>query len=79
VRSCFWASGPKDAALKNVCGEVGGVYVDIGTLGKDETNYARSERAFQHKGVAAHPGDRGMKAIADAILKAARQVRGTAP
>ena len=70
VRSCFWANEPKDKVLKQVCEDVDGVFVDIGHLGKDESNYARSEREYSHKGVAAHPGDKGMKAIADAILKA---------
>lgn len=73
IRSCFWANGPKDEALKTAGREIGGVYLDIGALGKDEKNYARSEREYQHKGVAAHPGDRGMQAIADAIVGAARQ------
>jgi len=76
VRSCFWASGPKDEALKKASLEVGGVYLDIGALGKDEKNYARSERDFKHKGVAAHPGDSGMQAIADAIVGAVRQAKG---
>jgi lysophospholipase L1-like esterase len=69
VRSCFWANGAKDAILKQSCAEVGGIFVDAGPLGKVEANYARSEREFAHKGVAAHPGDQGMKAIAEAILK----------
>lgn len=70
VRSSFWANSTKDDILKDVCNEFGGVFVDIGALGKDEKNFARSEREYEHKGVAAHPGDRGMKAIADAILNA---------
>ena len=70
VRSCFWANVAKDQALKKACQAVGGVYVDIGQLSKDEANFARSEREFKHKGVANHPGDKGMQAIADAILKA---------
>ena len=68
VRSCFWADSVKDKILKDVCDEFGGVFVDIGALGKDEKNFARSERKYEHDGVAGHPGDRGMKAIADAIL-----------
>lgn len=71
VRSCFWADATKDAILKEPCETVGGVFVDIGTLGKDEANYARSERKFEHEGVARHPGDKGMRAIADAIFAAA--------
>lgn len=72
VRSCFWPNRPKDEALRQACQQVGGTFVDISGLSKDEANYARSERDFQHAGVAAHPGDRGMQAIADAILKALR-------
>jgi hypothetical protein len=70
VRSCFWPNQAKDQILKQACLEVGGIFVDIGPLSKDESNYARSERQFQHAGVAAHPGDKGMQAIADAILAA---------
>ncbi len=70
VRSCFWTDKTKDEILKQACAEVGGIFVDIGELSKDESHYARSERSFAYAGVAAHPGDKGMKAIADAILKA---------
>ncbi len=70
VRSCFWADAAKDAAMKEACTAVGGVFIDIGTLGKDERNYARSERKIDHEGVARHPGDEGMNAIADAIVRA---------
>lgn len=70
VRSGFWGNAPKDEALRRACAAVGGIYVDISGLGKVEANYARSERAFQHAGVAKHPGDRGMAAIAAAIVKA---------
>jgi lysophospholipase L1-like esterase len=70
VRSCFWSNKAKDQILQETCAEAGGIFVDIGSLSKDESNYARSEREFKHKGVAAHPGDKGMQAIADAILKA---------
>lgn len=73
VRSCFWANPNKDEILKQACQEAGGIYVDIGSLGKNEANFARSERQFQHAGVAAHPGDKGMQAIADAILAAIKQ------
>ncbi|MEC5128249.1 SGNH/GDSL hydrolase family protein [Verrucomicrobiales bacterium BCK34] len=70
VRSCFWSNEAKDQALREVCDEVGGIFVNIASLGADESNYARSEREIPHKGVAAHPGDKGMQSIADAILKA---------
>ena len=71
VRSCFWPERTKDSILKQACGEVGGIFVDAG-LGRDEANFARSEREFSHSGVAAHPGDKGMQAIAGAILQALR-------
>lgn len=70
VRSSFWASAAKDEALKQACAEVGGRFADIRALGKDEKNFARSERPYKHAGVANHPGDRGMQAIADAIVGA---------
>lgn len=72
VRSSFWANAAKDETLKQACEEAGGTFVDISALGKDESNYARSERPFKHEGVARHPGDKGMQAIADAIVKAVR-------
>jgi len=70
VRSCFWADATKDAILKEACAAADGVFVDIGTLGKNEVNYARSERKIAHDGVARHPGDQGMQAIAGAIFAA---------
>jgi len=73
VRSCFWPNRAKDEILKQSCRAVGGIFVDISELSKDESNYARSERKFAHGGVAAHPGDKGMQAIADAILGAIKE------
>lgn len=70
VRSCFWADQAKDEVLKQACTEAGGIFVDIGSLGKDKDNYARSERPFKNPGVANHPGDKGMQAIAEALVKA---------
>jgi hypothetical protein len=70
VRSCFWPEEVRDDIMRESCKRVGGVFVDIGALGKVESNYARSERSIAHAGVAGHPGDKGMKAIADALLGA---------
>ena len=72
VRSSFWANPAKDSAMRQACEAVGGTFVDIGALSKDEQNYARSERPYKHAGVANHPGDRGMAAIAEAIVKAVK-------
>ena len=70
VRSCFWANAAKDEALQQACDAVAGIYVNISSLSKDEANYARSERPYKHAGVANHPGDKGMAAIAAALVKA---------
>jgi hypothetical protein len=70
VRSSFWADAAKDQMLSQACQEIGGLFVNAGPIGQDASNVARSERPFKHDGVAAHPGDKGMKAIADAIVKA---------
>ena len=73
VRSCFWQDQAKDTILEQACSAVGGVFVDSSALGKDPRNAARSERKFSHHGVAGHPGDRGMRAIADVIMDALRR------
>ena len=72
VRSSFWANTAKDGAMRLACEAVGGTFVDISSLSKDEKNYARSERPYKHAGVANHPGDRGMAAIAEEIGKAVK-------
>jgi lysophospholipase L1-like esterase len=80
VRSCFWPDKTKDEVLRQVCREAGATFVDISRLAKDESHYARSERKFVHAGVAAHPGDKGMRAIADALWEAiARGPQRNAP
>lgn len=73
VRSCFWPNAAKDAALKEACAAVDGVFVDISALSKDARNSARSEREIAHAGVAGHPGDGGMRAIADALIEAMKK------
>ena len=70
VRSCFWADAAKDEVLRQACQEADGIFVDAGPLGREAANAARSERSFTHDGVAGHPGDKGMKALADAIVQA---------
>lgn len=72
MRSSFWANPAKDKAFAFARVSVGGIYVDVSALGKVEANYARAEREFKHAGVANHPGDKGMAAIADAIVKRCR-------
>lgn len=73
VRSQFWPDAEKDRLLKKACGDAGGFFVDLGKLGTDPANSARSERQIDHAGVAGHPGDKGMAAIADELWRAMRQ------
>lgn len=73
VRSCFWANAAKDEALRGASDAVGGAYVDLSALSGDKSLYGRAEREFKHAGVANHPGDKGMAAIAAALLKALPQ------
>jgi 7,8-dihydropterin-6-yl-methyl-4-(beta-D-ribofuranosyl)aminobenzene 5'-phosphate synthase len=73
VRSQFWPDAEKDRILKKACDDAGGVFVDIEKLGTDPTNAARSERQIGHAGVAGHPGDKGMAAIADVLWMAMKR------
>jgi len=73
VRSGFWADAAKDGALRGACDAVSGIYADISALAKDKSLYGRAEREFKHDGVANHPGDKGMAAIAAALMKALPQ------
>lgn len=71
VRSSFWPDAAKDGILQKAAAEAGATFVDISAVGKDPANRAKSERpTITHEGVGAHPGDQGMEAIADALLKA---------
>jgi uncharacterized protein len=70
IRSSFWADPAKDDILREACLEAHGIFVDAGPIGKEAANAAKSERSFPHEGVAAHPGDKGMQALADAIIGA---------
>ena len=63
-RSC------QGGALRKASQEADAIFVNAGSIGRDAANIARSERSFTHDGVAGHPGDKGMKALADAIVQA---------
>ena len=70
VRSTFWNEPIRNERMAAACKETGDVYVDQAGLDQNEAHFARSERKFDHAGVAAHPGDRGMQAIADGLWNA---------
>ena len=67
MRSPFWRNDVKAACTKDAAIEVGAEYVDAGHLGVNEANKALG--LFSHSGVANHPGDLGMRRIADLILE----------
>ena len=73
VRSQYWPDAEKDGLLKSACTKAGGVFVDIAKLGGDPTNFARAERKIEHAGVAGHPGDKGMQALAEALWEAIKR------
>jgi lysophospholipase L1-like esterase len=73
VRSSFWANAAKDDIMRKASADAGATFIDISKLGGDPSNSASSERKIDHAGVAAHPGDKGMQAIANAIFAAIQQ------
>ena len=66
LRSPFWRNAVKADCTAKAAKEVGAIYVDAGPLGDQEENMALG--LFEHKGVARHPGDLGMRRLADLIL-----------
>lgn len=78
VRSSFWQNPVKDTIMRRASEDAGATYVDISRLGADKSHMASSERKIEHPGVAGHPGDKGMKAIADDIFSAIRRTSGLA-
>jgi lysophospholipase L1-like esterase len=70
VRSSFWPDLVKDRIMKEACESAGGTFIDITAIGENSANRANAERPFKDDGVAIHPGDAGMKAIAEAISDA---------
>ena len=70
VRSSFWPHAAKDEIMRAASAAAGATFVDIAALGRDGSNAASAERKIEHAGVAGHPGDKGMRLIADAIFVA---------
>ncbi len=63
----FWPNEAKDDALRRAAETLNAAFVRISDLG--EMAEMKAYGLFEHSGVAAHPGDRGMQAIADRILE----------
>ena len=67
MRSPVWKSTTKADCTAKAAADVGAVYVDAGGIGPNPEN--RAIGRFWHEGVANHPGDLGMRRLADLILK----------
>ena len=62
--------------MKKASTDAGVLFLDISQLGSDAANFARAERQIEHAGVAGHPGDKGMQALADALWNAIKKESG---
>ena len=62
----FWHSERMYGYTKAIAEENGYKFCPIGDLSKDESNMAIG--LFNHRGVSIHPGDLGMRRIADRII-----------
>ena len=67
VTDPFWFSAELHDDLQAVAQENGCVFCPLGDLSRDEANMAVG--LFEHHGVSIHPGDLGMRRIADRILQ----------
>ena len=72
VTGMFWRDTYLEEAMRSVADENGYCFVKIDDLGDDDSMKALG--LFEHHGVAIHPGDLGMKNIADRIMSAARGI-----
>ncbi len=70
--STWWSSKLKDAAINEACRMASGIFVDISELSKLPANLAGNQRLISNSGVAAHPSDKGMRAIAEKIFDAVK-------
>ena len=67
ITTSFWQH-PGDATMLAIAKELGAPGICLGDLGQEPA--MRADGLFDHKGVAHHPGDLGMAAIADRIRAA---------
>lgn len=71
LTTSFWPHEAKDAILRQAAEKYGWKLLEIGDLGRDDRYTAKG--LFEHRGVAAHPGDAGMLALAERIVDAIRE------
>ncbi len=67
VTNEFWADARKDRCIEEACRRRGVDMIDISHLGARDDMKAIG--LFEHSGVAAHPGDKGMRCIAEVIFE----------
>lgn len=68
VSDLFWASPAIDDPIRAAVSENGWTPVSLGDLGAQDC--MKAVGLFEHAGVAGHPGDLGMRTIADRLLAA---------
>jgi hypothetical protein len=66
--TCFWTRKPVDEKLREVAARAGKPIVELGDLGDNPK--MRAVGLFEHAGVAWHPGDEGMRNLAERLLAA---------
>ena len=79
----FWSKEQKDEMKQKACEETGVEFISLGEIkgleeyqcGMDTTVYDSdgSSHTVEHSGVAKHPGDLGMKWIADRIIDVVKE------
>ena len=72
VTNEFWANAKKDGCIEEACSRRGVEMLDIGHLGTQDDMMAIG--LFEHRGVAIHPGDKGMLCIAEIIFGAMKEL-----
>jgi len=65
--STWWSSPSIDRAIQDACLTNQLLYADIGRLYSNPSNRASGERFVADPGVGIHPGDAGMRSIADVL------------
>lgn len=65
LTTSFWWAGQRDDEIRFTANKYGYPIVELGHLG--DMDEMKAVGLFEHSGVAAHPGDKGMDAIAEAI------------
>ncbi len=72
VTNEFWANDLKDGCIEEACRRRGVQMLDISHLGAQDDMMAIG--LFEHRGVAIHPGDKGMLRIAEIIFEKIKEM-----